>query len=290
MTPAVALIYSFLYGMLHGLLPDEHTWPITFSYAMGGASGKQGLKAGFYFSLAFTVQRAMLSQVAYFVLTPVLAEQYNWIVFLAVGAAMTAAGTLLLYRNWTARLRRLAHRHGRIHAIAEAQLEAATTGAGATPAKWTLVHGFIAGFGFEGFAVFVNVTAAPAMPSAWLGFLPGLLFGLGTMVVLMVLGTLFGAMLKWARSMTEAEITRIGSDTAARTLFYGGMLFAAFGAAQRLGGANRLGVGEGYILIGLFMAGIAAPAFVYSWTQVKAAKRRAEAANEEPIPGATCSE
>jgi hypothetical protein len=35
MIPLEALIYSFLFGLLHGILPDEHTWPITFSYAIG---------------------------------------------------------------------------------------------------------------------------------------------------------------------------------------------------------------------------------------------------------------
>lgn len=48
MTPLPALIYSFLF--VHGILPDEHTWLITFSYAIGGASGKEGMKAGLYFS------------------------------------------------------------------------------------------------------------------------------------------------------------------------------------------------------------------------------------------------
>ncbi len=288
MTPTVALIYSFLYGMLHGLLPDEHTWPITFSYALGGASGKQGLKAGFYFSLAFTIQRAMLSQVAYFLLTPVLAERYNWIVFIVVGATMTAAGALLLYRNWAARLRSLVHRHGRIHEIAEAEFEAAVTEARAVPVKWTLIHGFLAGFGFEGFVVYINVVYAPAMPSPWLGFLPGLMFGLGTMVVLMALGTLFGASLRRIRSLTEEEVTRIGSDTAARTLFYGGLVFVLFGLADRLSWAKRLPVQQGYVLMGLFMAAIAIPAFIYSWRQVKTAKR--EAASEEAIPGVAGSE
>ncbi len=56
MNPLTALIYSFLFGLLHGILPDEHTWPITFSYAIAGWSGKEGMKAGLYFSAAFTLQ------------------------------------------------------------------------------------------------------------------------------------------------------------------------------------------------------------------------------------------
>jgi hypothetical protein len=61
MAPLEALTYSFLFGLLHGILPDEHTWPITFNYAIGSTSGREGMKAGFYFSAAFTGQRACLS-------------------------------------------------------------------------------------------------------------------------------------------------------------------------------------------------------------------------------------
>lgn len=278
MTPAVLLLYSFLYGMLHGLLPDEHTWPITFSYALGGASGRQGLRAGFFFSLAFTIQRAMASQIAYFALAPFLMhEEINSYVYLAVGLAMSAAGGILLYRTSLARLKRRVHQHGRINQLAEEQIEAAIEHPErkAVPVKWTLVHGFLAGYGFEGFMIFINVTAAPRMPSPWLGFLPGLLFGLGTMLVLLVLGTFFGTMLRWVRSLTEEEIARIGMDTAARTLFYGGLLFMLFGGLMLRGWTKHLpvNVDEGYILIGLFMLVIAVPAFIYSWRQVKLARR-----------------
>ena len=288
MTPAGLLAYSFLYGMLHGLLPDEHTWPITFSYAIGGTSGRQGLLAGFYFSLAFTIQRALVSQVAYFALAPFLMrESINGYVYLAVGVAMSAAGGILLYRTSLAKLTRRVHRHGRVHQLAEESIEAALEQPGArraVPVKWTLIHGFLAGYGFEGFSIFINVTAAPRMPSPWLGFLPGMLFGLGTMLVLMVLGTFFGAVLRWAKSMSEEEIARIGSETAARTLFYGGLLFVVFGGLTLRGWAKHLPVrvDEGFILIGLFMLVIAIPAFIYSWRQVRAAQRKAEAAGGGP--------
>ncbi len=278
------LLYSFLYGLLHGLLPDEHTWPITFSYAVGGASGRQGLLAGFYFSLAFTLQRALVSQVAYFALAGFfMREGLNGYVFMAVGVAMALAGAILLYRTSLARLSRRVHRHGRIHQLAEEQIEAARErqGAKVTPVKWTLVHGFLAGYGMEGFSVFINVTAAPQMPRPWMGFLPGLLFGLGTMAVLMVLGTAFGAMLRWVRSMSEEEIALIGSATAARTLFYGGLLFLGFGALTLTGRLEHLHLplDQDYLLIGTFMLVIAIPAFIYSWRQVKAAREKSPPAD-----------
>jgi hypothetical protein len=64
-TFAVDLLTAFLLGIVHGITPDEHTWPITFSYAVGGYSSRRGLRARLTFSLAFAVQRALASELAY---------------------------------------------------------------------------------------------------------------------------------------------------------------------------------------------------------------------------------
>ena len=112
MSPLTAVIYSFLFGLLHGILPDEHTWPITFSYAIGGASGKQGMKAGLYFSATFTVQRMLISELAYLALAPfLLLPIVNGIVYVVVGIAMSAAGALVLRQNLHPNLHILGHHH-----------------------------------------------------------------------------------------------------------------------------------------------------------------------------------
>lgn len=280
MTPVTALVYSFLFGLLHGILPDEHTWPITFSYAIGGASGREGMRAGFYFSTAFTIQRALLSELAYLALAPfLLSPTINGIVYLVVGLAMAIAGAIVLRQN------RYLHLHlvGECHdAACEAEEMARPSGQPAEiampavqpPVQWTVVHGFLAGFGFGAFSLFVNTVAAPAMSSPWLGFLPGLVFGLGTTIMVMIVGVLFGASLHWTRSLTPQEIKRIGSQTGGRTLFFGGLLFGAFGIATLLGLDRLLPVDTGYVLIGLFMAIIAVPAFVYSLKEILAARNQ----------------
>jgi hypothetical protein len=33
---------GFVLGLLHGATPDEHTWPITFSYAVGSFTTSEG--------------------------------------------------------------------------------------------------------------------------------------------------------------------------------------------------------------------------------------------------------
>jgi hypothetical protein len=276
MTPVTALAYSFLFGVLHGILPDEHTWPTTFSYAIGGASGREGMRAGLYFSVAFTIQRALLSEVAYLALAPfLLSPTINGIVYLVVGLAMAIAGAIVLRRN----------RYPHLHPVGECRdqaCEAEETGqsaqsampAAAPPAQWTVVHGFLAGFGFGAFSLFVNTVAAPAMSGPWSAFLPGLLFGLGMTIMLVIVGALFGASLHWTHALTADEIKRIGSQTGGRTLFFGGLLFGAFGIATLLGLDRLLPVDTGYVLIGLFMVVIAVPAFVYSLKEILAARNR----------------
>lgn len=276
MIPLEALTYSFLFGLLHGILPDEHTWPITFSYAIGGASGKEGMKAGLYFSAAFTVQRMLVSELACLALAPYLLRPIiNGIVYVVVGLAMSAAGAIVLRKN----------RYPHLHLLMDWEMTTPVRtapvedgmpagSANAPPARWTIVHGFIAGFGFGGFSVFVNTVAAPAMASPWLGFLPGLLFGVGTMITLVIVGALFGASLRWTHSLTEQEVKRIGAQTGGRTLFFGGLLFGLFGIGTLLGLDRRLPVDAGYVLIGLFMAMVAIPAFVYSRKEVLAARSR----------------
>jgi sulfite exporter TauE/SafE len=278
MIPLEALIYSFLFGLLHGILPDEHTWPITFSYAIGSASGKEGVKAGLYFSAAFTVQRMIISELAYLALAPFfLSPEINGIVYVVVGLAMSAAGAIVLRKNRYPHLDLGMHWHEipttKQIIPEEGDPEELRGLPVAPPLRWTIVHGFIAGFGFGGFSLFINTVAAPAMPSPWLGFLPGLLFGLGTMIMLGVIGGLFGTFLRWTHSLTPEEIKRIGSTTGGRTLFFGGLLFGAAGIGILLGLERYLPVDTGYLLIGLFMLIVAIPAFVFSWREVFAARK-----------------
>lgn len=281
MTPLTAVIYSFLFGLLHGILPDEHTWPITFSYAIGAASGREGMKAGLYFSAAFTIQRTILSEAAYLALAPfLLRPTVNGIVYIIVGIVMVGAGAMVLGRNLYPHLHLLGHHHeeakeieqtgkafGRTHAEPAAL-------AAAPPARWTFIHGFIAAFGFGGFSLFVNTVAAPAMGSPWLGFLPGLLYGLGTMIMLAVIGYLFGASMRWSHLLKEDEIKRIGAQTGGRTLFFGGLLFTLFGVITLLGLDRFLPGDAGYLLVGAFMIIIAIPAFIYTLKEVLAARQK----------------
>lgn len=239
------------------------------------------MKAGLLFSAAFTFQRMLLSEAAYLALAPfLLSPTINGVVYLVVGIAMTAAGAMVLRQNLYPHLHLLGHHHEEakeIETTTQVLTKRHTEPAGLTmmpAAKWTLIHGFIAGFGFGGFSLFVNTVAAPAMRSPWLGFLPGLVYGLGTMIMLVVIGFMFGASMRWSHMLNEQEIKRIGSQTGGRTLFFGGLLFALFGVSTLFRLDRFLPVDVGYVLIGLFMIVIAIPAFVYSLKEVLAARRQ----------------
>lgn len=81
---------AFLLGMIHGVTPDEHTWPITFSYAVGGYSSRAGMRNALIFSLAFTFQRAIASELAFLALGQflTLGSRGDYIVYVVVGVAM----------------------------------------------------------------------------------------------------------------------------------------------------------------------------------------------------------
>jgi hypothetical protein len=274
-SPLEALAYSFLFGLLHGILPDEHTWPITFSYAIGGASGKQGMKTGLYFSGAFTLQRMFLAELAYLALAPyLLSIKINSIVYIIVGTVMAAAGGVVLRRN------RYPHLHLHLHLrhdMGTVPLQEASplVSPVAPPARWAPIHGFIAGFGFGGFSLFVNTVAVPAMRTAWLAFLPGLFFGLGTMITVVALSGLVGTTLRRTFALTEEEIKWVGTRTGGRALLFGGILFGLAGIVMLLGIERFISIDMGYLLIGIFLGIIVIPALLYSVRELRAIGRDA---------------
>ena len=234
------IVTAFVLGLVHGITPDEHTWPITFSYAVGGYSTRRGLRAGLMFSAAFTFQRALASELAELGLAHVFTfATVDYVVYLVVGALMVAAGVVVVRRRQAVhlhlpflRLHSLDHpdhpggRHG-------AQADGDGDGDGTVlsdPRPWMpLVHGFVAGWGFGAFAVIIYTVLAPAERSALWGWVPGAFFGLGTTVVQVVAGGLFGVIAR-RRGLSDAAIREVALRTAGNTLTFGGAAFVAGGA------------------------------------------------------------
>lgn len=216
---AIDLVTVLLMGMVHGITPDEHTWPITFSYSIGSYSTRGGMRAGFYFSLAFMLQRAIASELAYFALARFLtrhgAEQ---VVYMIVGLVMLLSGYFIMYRHQTL------HLFPWIEKLAPSIKKDEE----AVPVKLALIHGFVAGWGTGAFATIIYTVISPNMPNAWVAFLPGLLYGVGTMLMQILIGGLFGRWIESQRLDQKAKAF-IGRFVSANTLLFGGILFVVLG-------------------------------------------------------------
>ncbi len=285
MAVGLVLVTAYLLGVVHGITPDEHTWPITFSYAIGSYSSRRGLLVGLLFSLAFTLQRAIASELAGLALGRVLRiPVLDALVYVLVGVTMVVAGA---YVRRSGRLLHL-HRSGRrphpAPAVQAAQPRALR--------PWmALVHGFIAGWGFGAFALILYTTLAPAMPSPWLAWVPGAVFGLGTTTVQAAAGAAFGAISRHLR-LPGSVATRIAQTTAGRTLWWGGWLFAAAGVlslalprlaslslATGLGVPNLDQIGLPLVLVMVSVLGIGVGGMVM---EVRRAVRRAPSESGAP--------
>ncbi len=238
----IALVTSYLLGIVHGITPDEHTWPITFSYAIGTRSRAKGLRTGLIFSSGFTLQRAALSELAYFALAAVFMTSFAFgITYVVVGIAMFLAGWYLmksknyfhwhyieemfenlinLHKNKKTQTQELEHKINPIECI-ECRKP--------IPTKLAFVHGLIAGFGFGAFALIIYTVIAPGMPGPLYGWIPGALFGLGTMTMQIVLGFWFGGMLIKMKNVGKKGLDFIARSITKNILYYGGLVFVISG-------------------------------------------------------------
>lgn len=238
---SMILLISFILGLFHGATPDEHTWPITFSYSVGSYSTKGGMKAGFAFSAGFTAQRAFLTTLGFLGLAAIY-RSYNLDgpVYVVVGVVMFVVGSYVLkgrylhlpfdsllhsfVHGWrghsplswghhTSAAERIPPHEGRLHGVS---------------LRMASVHGLIAGFGFGAYATIITFVLAPQVPALVFAPLPGLFFGLGTTVMQVIFGAIFVRFTR-VKKLTEDDICYLGRYTAGRTLYYGGLLFAIIG-------------------------------------------------------------
>ncbi len=207
----LALLIAFGLGLLHGITPDEHTWPITFSYSIGSYSSRGGRKAGFRFSLTFILQRAIASEIAFYAVNALLiGAREGFFIYMFIGVVMVGSA---LYMK-----RKLSK--GNYDSI-EKHSRAVTV--------MPMIHGFIAGWGVGAFAVILYGVLSPSMPNGYVAWVPGALFGLGTMVTQMVIGGLLGAFIERVR-LSERSKAIFATKVSSTTLLASGMAFVVVGA------------------------------------------------------------
>lgn len=231
---AYAVIVAFVLGMLHGVTPDEHTWPITFSYAIGSFSTKKGAKTASIFSLGFTLQRAVMSEVFFIVFNNSLFGLKTFLqsgtffasIYFVVGFVMGIAGYYIKYGHGHPHLELNSFLKGRKGRLDHKPTDFYKRGVSNSMA---LLHGLIAGFGMGAFALIIFTILAPQMPNVYLGFLPGAVFGLGTMVMQVIFGAAFGASLRRIKKLTEKGLQFLARYMSSAVLLYGGITFMVAG-------------------------------------------------------------
>ena len=232
LTLGTILVIALVLGIMHGATPDEHTWPITFSYAIGSYSTRKGMKAGFAFSAGFTVQRAILTTLGFLGLAAIY-KVYNLDgpVYVAVGIVMAIAGFYILNKKLYLHLdigkQMMGNEHHSKYAERVPMHEDKPEPKGVSM-RMAVVHGLIAGWGFGAYSTIITFILAPQVPSLIYAPLVGVMFGLGTMIMQIIFGALF-ANLARIKKLTEEQIKHVGRMTAGRTLLYGGIAFAIIG-------------------------------------------------------------
>lgn len=267
----VLLGIALALGVIHGVTPDEHTWPITFSYSIGSYSTKGGFKSGLYFSLGFTLQRAIVSELAYFALTGFLSNtKATAFVYLGVGLLMVVSGILLRSNKNEIRFFRVFERF----------LPSVDT-TKQPPFRLAFIHGLVAGMGTGPFAAILYTAIAPVMPSAFIGWLPGALFGFGTLLSQVAFGSAFGRYIS-TRGFDADARNYIGRTIASATLGLGGIVFvlssllllvfptvANFSIATGLNIPNLDSINLGLILVIIAVPIIGGTAAVHAVRSVK---------------------
>ena len=254
---ATIIVVALALGMIHGITPDEHTWPITFSYAIGSYSTRRGLRAGIIFSLAFTLQRAIASELAYLGLSRLYTfAALNNVVYLVVGVLMAVAGLMIMRRKTIFHLD-LPFIKAKAHHVDEGTNQGNEIWL-KDPKPWMpAVHGFVAGWGFGAFAFIIYTVLAPAAHSAVWAWVPGALFGIGTMITQALAGAAFG-LLAARRGLSPEAIRTVALKTAGNTLTWGGVAFVIAGlVGQMLPKLASLGIATGLHIHNIDKLGLA---------------------------------
>lgn len=184
-------------GLVHGLIPDEHTWPITIPYALGQENPRKAVLSTVIFTGALTIVWSILTIVVSAVGNIFLSEQYNSYVFIFAGLTMVGVAVFIFLPRISAVMcsrvndeyyskniiHRFVTRVGCRHVHGDLGF---TDLRMAPPYKAIWIHGLVAAFG-TGFLLVIVYTTALTFP-VYLGFVPGMLFGIGTMISLSFIG------------------------------------------------------------------------------------------------------
>ncbi|WP_349681912.1 hypothetical protein [Caldivirga sp. UBA161] len=153
------LIAVLIVGIIHGLKPDEHTWPITVSYGLMQRSIMGVMLSTMVFTGALTLVWTLMSALVGQLMSLLNINALKPYVDVIVGVTMVSVAAYLVFGN-----------HEEHEGVKTADF------------KLIWIHGLAAAFGGDFIIVLVLTTAlVPAMPIN-LSFLVGFMFGFGSWV------------------------------------------------------------------------------------------------------------
>ena len=162
---SLVFLALFIIGFIHGIKPDEHTWPITIPYALVQKDLKRAVLASFVFTgaltLIWTILSFMVSQILSLLTNPEMLTPYATV---AAGTTMIAVASLFIIKT-----KKNGNKIGTDHSVPDY--------------RYIWIHGLAASFGGDFFVVLVlsSVLLGSVIPVS-LGFLIGFLFGIGSMI------------------------------------------------------------------------------------------------------------
>jgi len=187
------LISIFILGLIHGLTPCEHTWPIIFAYVASERKWIKGLLASIFFVGPALLPWTLIAGFSGFLGSVIWKESYEIYVNLLLGILM------IIFGLYTLRFLKVPHLH--IKGCCDEK-----------PRRISLrqlpIYGFI--FGFAPCAPVLMVYAMAAeLHTAFLGLLSGLFFGLGTMISLASIGGILGGGFQFAEEKSRKDLSKI---------------------------------------------------------------------------------
>ncbi|WP_367173614.1 hypothetical protein [Caldivirga sp.] len=174
------LLAVLVIGIIHGLKPDEHTWPITVSYGLMQRTIRGVILSTIVFTGALTLVWTLMSALVGQLMGLLDVDVLKPYVDLTVGVTMVGVAAYLVFGN-----------HEEHEGIRTADF------------KLIWIHGLAAAFGGDFIIVLIlTIALVPAMPSN-LSFLVGFMFGFGswasqTLIVLLVYKGVMRSVKDWS--------------------------------------------------------------------------------------------
>ena len=196
------LISLFILGIVHGITPGEHTWPVISSYVISQRQVRKAVLFTFVFSLFEMLPWIIISSVCAFVGAVVYKETYEFYVHIGLGIIMLGIGIYMTFRQDALHIHIKGEREKRIIKILP-------------------LYGLIVGF-CPCLPVLSLYTFAAETHNIIQGVILALSFSLGTMISLLIIALILGKLVEVAELRWKERVAKICARVS-------GMILVIFG-------------------------------------------------------------